>query len=632
MWALVVLVLLGVGLRGYRLGSPYLWVDEAESALNALTIVADGVPHDTYMAQPLYENTLLRPWPEHPEYEFRDLSYSDRGLAVYHSWIPLYAMAAAFRVAGVSSEAARRGPPLRDASQRELAYWTAIPRLPALLFSAMLVIAAWGLGDAVWGRATAIAFAFATATSNFFIFAGRQARYYSAALAFDAIAGLCIWHACRRGRVRDHVLAGVSVGLLFHVHSVSAVTMGAVYVVCLPLARRQPSLWLRVLAAGAAGALLVLPWVLWSGLLDQATRQPMARDYVDWEMVVWSLPSRNPAIVATSLFGVLWFAAAALGTKGHARWKQPILELAAPMYFATVWLFLSYAVFVTLMPAASFAPFRLRLPMSVPGTLLLVLVVAALCRALRPGWPWLPVAGLVGFLLFTGQLPPQGPGWHDPRFSDLIAQMRSWTLRDGRVYSTPNDHLALTYYSGVPVQNVNAVRRSWLDGYQGDLVVIEAPTYDMPQLPAISYAARQAGVTLTEKDAREQARLAMMRATTVTLRENGVNVSDPPAVRPPVLEEPLFELVHAVTRANLRNSIQGTPFGRQAMLNWREFRHHFFYWFADPASRTGAALNYRACLTAGRSPVHPTGYVIFDCRARNGPPLVPEDYGDARLE
>ena len=84
------LVLVAIGLRGYRLGSPVLGVDEAESALNALTIVADGVPGDHFLGQPLYQNTLVRPWPENAEYQFRDISYSDRGLAVYHSWLPLY--------------------------------------------------------------------------------------------------------------------------------------------------------------------------------------------------------------------------------------------------------------------------------------------------------------------------------------------------------------------------------------------------------------------------------------------------------------------------------------------------------------------------------------------------------------
>ena len=105
------LVLLALVLRGAWLGSPLLWIDEAESAINALTIVDHGVPVDHHLGLPLYENTLVRPWPESAEYEFRDLSYSDRGLAVYHSWLPLYAIAGALRLAGVTPQAARLGTP-----------------------------------------------------------------------------------------------------------------------------------------------------------------------------------------------------------------------------------------------------------------------------------------------------------------------------------------------------------------------------------------------------------------------------------------------------------------------------------------------------------------------------------------
>ena len=222
-----VLVLSAVVLRGYRLGSPRLGVDEAESALNALTIVADGLPGAYFLGEPLYENTLLRPWPGNPEYEFRDLSYSDRGLAVYHSWLPLYSIAAAFRLAGVSPEAARRGTPPRDASQAEIDHWTVVPRLPALAFSAIFVFAAWGLGRAVHSQQAAWALGIAAATSDFFVSAGRQARYYSATNAGNAVCGLAIWNAWRRGRLFDHALAGLAVGVLFHVHSLSAVAMTA---------------------------------------------------------------------------------------------------------------------------------------------------------------------------------------------------------------------------------------------------------------------------------------------------------------------------------------------------------------------------------------------------------------------
>ena len=57
----------GTMLRGCRLGEAPLWTDEAETAINALTILAEGVPTHQYLGQPIYENTLTEPWPEHPE-------------------------------------------------------------------------------------------------------------------------------------------------------------------------------------------------------------------------------------------------------------------------------------------------------------------------------------------------------------------------------------------------------------------------------------------------------------------------------------------------------------------------------------------------------------------------------------
>lgn len=621
-WLLVGVVLMAVGLRGYRLGSPYLWVDEAESALNALTIVAGGVPGNAYMGQPLFENTMLRPWPGHPEYEFRDLSYSDRGLAVYHSWIPLYAMAAAFRLAGVTSESARQGPPPRNASQAELEYWTVVPRLPALLFSAIFVAAAWGLGQALLGQPAAMAFAFAAATANFFVYAGRQARYYSAALAFDALAGLFVWRACRRGRVIDHVLAGLSIGLLFHVHSVSAVTMGAVYVACLPVARRQPRLWMRVLGASAAGAVLVLPWAIWSGLLDQAVRQPMARDHIDWKTLLWTLPSDNPMVVATLVVGVAWCTTAIRRPDTSNRWMRLMPELASPAYFAGVWLLLSYVMFVLLMPAASFAPFRLRLLMSVPSMLILVLIVTAICRAVRPHWRWLPAVGICALLVVTRQLPPRGPSWSDPLFPDFIANMRSWTLRDGRIYASPNDHLTLTYYSGVPVQSVGAVRRSWLDAYRGDLVIIEAAWFDTPSPQAVQAATRANGMTLFESQAADEARAATMRTTMRRLQELGGRPSAISTGYTPALERDLSDLVREATRVHLTTNNQGTLLTRRTIADWRDFRYAFFHWFVDPEARAGAGLNYRACLERARAAIHPSGFIVLDCRVSAGPPLL----------
>src|SRR5262245_12166357 len=109
---LVSCVLLGVTLRVSFLNSRPLWVDEAESGINALTILERGYPSDRYLGLPIYENVLLTPTPDSDEYEFRDSSYSDRGMAIYHGWLPLYSMAAAFAVAGIQPDHDDGRPPV----------------------------------------------------------------------------------------------------------------------------------------------------------------------------------------------------------------------------------------------------------------------------------------------------------------------------------------------------------------------------------------------------------------------------------------------------------------------------------------------------------------------------------------
>src|SRR5688572_28377187 len=83
---LAVLVAFGVFLRWWGLADAPCWADEAESCVNALTILDRGVPAHEYLGVPVYENTLTIPWPENPEFEFKDSSYSSRDVTVYHGW------------------------------------------------------------------------------------------------------------------------------------------------------------------------------------------------------------------------------------------------------------------------------------------------------------------------------------------------------------------------------------------------------------------------------------------------------------------------------------------------------------------------------------------------------------------
>ena len=119
------LLILGVGLRLRYLDDGALFIDEAESSINALTILEHGYPSDTYMGLPMYENTLTHPWPESREYEFRDSSYSTRGMAIYHGWLPLYAIAASMLAGShlVYAGDPQQLPPIVQAEGKAAARW-----------------------------------------------------------------------------------------------------------------------------------------------------------------------------------------------------------------------------------------------------------------------------------------------------------------------------------------------------------------------------------------------------------------------------------------------------------------------------------------------------------------------------
>src|SRR5579862_4088591 len=134
------LMTIGFILRLDQIQSQPVWVDEAESCINALSILQSGLPIDSYLGLPVYENTLTIPSPGDPEYEFKDSSYGrpiykGHGLALYHGWLPLYAIAASFRLFGVTPD--NRGATTPQYGPAKRRSRTVAARLPGVLFGVL---------------------------------------------------------------------------------------------------------------------------------------------------------------------------------------------------------------------------------------------------------------------------------------------------------------------------------------------------------------------------------------------------------------------------------------------------------------------------------------------------------------
>ena len=274
---LMILVIAGgVALRVPDLDEYPFWVDEAESAINALTILQHGYPTDTYLGLPIFENTLIQPWPDNPEYEFRDISYSDRHVAVYHGWLPLYAIAASFAISHIAPDAPDPLHPIKhDLNERRRI--TRAARMPAVLFGAGFLVLVFVGANLIYGRDAAWAALILGSIHPWHIALSRQARYYSAQVLLSTACCVLVWLMIRRGRWRHFVLAGLGFVLLFHTHLLSFVTAAMVVLFVSPMiVKHQKDAIVKMAAFCLIVAGGTLPWLVLTGFLTHQGHIPRA--------------------------------------------------------------------------------------------------------------------------------------------------------------------------------------------------------------------------------------------------------------------------------------------------------------------------------------------------------------------
>ena len=393
-WALLALVLAyGVLLRGCRMGDIPLWVDEAETSINALSILEHGVPRDHYLGLPIYENTFTEPSPDSREYEFRDTSYSPKGLAIYHGWLPLYAVAASFSWNGIRPD--QDGSTLRPRySLEEVRRRTRAARLPAVVFGTIFMIAMFLTArylygaDAGWAALTA-----ATIASSAIVFA-RQARYYSSTLAISTLCCLCLWLIVKRGRWQDFSAGGVLFVLLFHTNMLAFLTVCGAAICALPLIRFHARAGGKLAVFATIVAAGTIPWIAYTGFLDVATDRPMARTMLSLEDVL-QYPRERLAYVVLVAATLGWLAVARkLRGRIPDRFIDPFARNRPAFLLTGVWAVCAFFSFVWLVPAASYFSSRLTLVLLVPLRSLdhfnqrtTSLCVTAAFKGVEPQWP-----------------------------------------------------------------------------------------------------------------------------------------------------------------------------------------------------------------------------------------------------
>jgi hypothetical protein len=633
--AMLVLLAVGTGLRVLNAGATPLWEDEAESSINAQTILEHGIPTDRFLGQPIYENIMFRPWPGSEEYEFKDLSYSSRGVVAYHGWLPLYAIAGSMSFFGQTPDHVPDAlRPQHPATPYNLFWRTFVPRVPAVLFAFAFMALMYSLGRSLGGPPAGWAALVYAALAKKNVYYGSQARYYSLTLALVAACGWALWGIIRRGRWRDYLTGSSMLVLLFHTHVTSCLGMCVVGAVTMPWHRHSERVWLKrgvsvlIVMAGT------LPWVWWTGFLENTRGIPAAWRMPGFWTVVSEYLTQRPVELGLFFMGVT---AAALAGWCGGRMPRRVVEAFGARrgvyLLLSVWAGVMFLTFAGCMPAASFFPARLSLLIAVPCMLLAAMIVSGASYLVSRRYAFVIAPAVVFLLLLgTGRLvkgpaPKGSPDLFEAIYTVMDYLQKADLPDDTRLYATPNGHLVLTYYTGLPIQSVSPIRKTFLDSYPGPVVILRKAKYvPPPDWRRVRALADSAGVSMTEDEAR---RWSERLASRVQREEVAGRVAEVrPAIVPvPDYLEPMLARVRRDTEKmrdmlgwHTASALMFRGFTIRTSPNWWQT---YQYRFVDPASRSGKNVNYALRVRSAVAVALPRGRcIVYRC-----PPLEPGPSG-----
>jgi hypothetical protein len=201
----------------------------------------------------------------------------------------------------------------------------------------------------------------------------------------------------------------------------------------------------------------------------------------------------------------------------------------------------------------------------------------------------------------------------------MTEDLRQLDLQPGtRIYAAPNYHLILSFYTGMPVQSIAPIRKSFLNHYLGAILIIDAVDISKSlSRSQIQQAAARAGKSLSDSEISQW----YLRLSSLVHREELSQAVA--AVVPPLEEIPpyLQALVRWLRQQRIEQQTEDmeTYGGNPAIFRGFTIRDAVSYWqvlfyrFVDPSSRSGAHANYAERLRSARAVVFPSGWLMYVC-------------------
>lgn len=616
------LISAGVAVRLYHLTDDPTWVDEAESSINALTILQSGYPTDHYLGIPIYENTLIKPWEGHAEYEFKDISYSDRGVATYHGWLPLYSIAASFALQQIRPDSTTTPPRVH----RDLSEWqrrTRAARLPSVFFGALFLALCYAGGTLLFGRDAGLTALLVGCVHQSHLDVCVRARYYSAVVLLSTLVLVLLWLMLSKGKWWHYIAGAGAFVLLFFTHLVTFAAGICVLSCLVPvLLYRQPGAIRKLAVFGAILLVPTVPWMLATGFFSGLGAIPPARSLLAFPADLFTYPlARAIYLVVFALFALVLLYARNVNSWIPARIADPLRQSGPKVALLSLWIVSGYSVFMLFMPAASFFPGRLNLSYWGPTLLLSSIFCAVVGRILWPRHSLLVSPALAVLLLALsghclGVTPSPAASTNWDSLSVLARRLDAEAMPPGsKLYAAPNAHLVLTFYTGLPFQSVAPIRKSFLDTYRGDLLYVEPASFLPPDGTLapdhLSRAAQLAGRTLASTEVLELSRWLRTADYRLTVHRDILSL---PQTDEPVPVYAADALAQARARAREAASDDTGTLVLRGFHSARafEWRAVFFYRFVNPLSRRGLNLNYAEPLRGANADILlDEGWVIY---------------------
>jgi hypothetical protein len=445
-----------------------LWQDEAESALNSLTITtASLIPKGSADGNPaMLQEMALYYKADDPKYEYLPTAYLETPYVTIHGWLPYYFIRLGIGIFGKNEFG---------------------PRFFSVIFFGLALAALYSMLRQVSVSSVALSVMVYCSLMPTMLGFAMQARYYAYALFFSIFGVFSFWRFSQnQNRVRFGIWVASEV-MLYYTY-LSAFFLHQVVFALFLLIKRRDLLKKYVPYAGYVG-LFALPHILITKFPILALRIPARHsiDAVSIGMFVplldWNLLLVCSAIAYFSIFIVRTVKNAMLRTSVGSCWNFDLL------CFLMVWvgyIFISYTspiasfysrVFLYIIPFVVYAAFsRISPGGDSHRDFHKLRVVAFVCVFLMLFVNPLQKGNAANVRdLFTLNFKPNpsqadDPGW----ILDALKYIKYTGARKPLIF-TSFDHFVVAYYTDYKVDLIWPLKKEYIDNLTGDFFIVVEP-------------------------------------------------------------------------------------------------------------------------------------------------------------